>query len=88
MPSPNGRPPRSARPCGSSQPATFGSFYLDPIPHWPNDGYLKESLPEGPLVVVPEKAPLVITLDVVMPRKDGWAELSALKADPELGTKG
>ncbi len=28
--------------------------------------------------------PLVITLDVVMPRKDGWAVLSALKADPEL----
>jgi signal transduction histidine kinase/CheY-like chemotaxis protein len=28
--------------------------------------------------------PLVITLDVIMPRKDGWAVLSALKADPEL----
>jgi CheY-like chemotaxis protein len=28
--------------------------------------------------------PMVITLDVVMPRKDGWAVLSALKADPEL----
>jgi len=28
--------------------------------------------------------PLVITLDVVMPRKNGWAVLSALKADPEL----
>src|SRR4029077_1704313 len=28
--------------------------------------------------------PLVITLDVVMPGKDGWAVLSALKADPEL----
>jgi PAS domain S-box-containing protein len=28
--------------------------------------------------------PLVITLDVVMPRKDGWAVLAALKADPEL----
>jgi CheY-like chemotaxis protein len=28
--------------------------------------------------------PLVITLDVVMPRTNGWAVLSALKADPEL----
>jgi CheY-like chemotaxis protein len=28
--------------------------------------------------------PLAITLDVVMPGMDGWAVLSALKADPEL----
>jgi len=28
--------------------------------------------------------PDVITLDVMMPRKDGWAVLSDLKADPEL----
>jgi CheY-like chemotaxis protein len=28
--------------------------------------------------------PLVIMLDVVMPGMDGWAVLTALKADPEL----
>ena len=28
--------------------------------------------------------PLAITLDVIMPHMDGWATLSALKADPEL----
>src|SRR5439155_26503033 len=28
--------------------------------------------------------PSVITLDVMMPGMDGWAVLSALKADPEL----
>ena len=30
--------------------------------------------------------PVAITLDVMMPRMDGWAVLSALKADPELAT--
>ena len=33
---------------------------------------LKESLPDA------------ITLDVMMPSMDGWAVLSALKADPDL----
>ncbi len=28
--------------------------------------------------------PALITLDVVMPRLDGWAVLAAMKADPEL----
>ena len=28
--------------------------------------------------------PQVITLDILMPRMDGWAVLVALKADPEL----
>ena len=33
-----------------------------------------------------ELHPLAITLDLVMPGMDGWAVLSALKADPELAT--
>jgi len=31
-----------------------------------------------------ELRPLVITLDVIMPHMDGWAVLSALKADPDV----
>ncbi len=46
-----------------SSPATFGTYYLEPIPHWPNDDYLTEAIPGEPLVVVPERAPLVLTLD-------------------------
>jgi CheY-like chemotaxis protein len=33
-----------------------------------------------------ELRPALITLDVVMPRMDGWATLKALKADPELSS--
>jgi len=33
-----------------------------------------------------ELKPTLITLDVVMPRMDGWATLKALKADPELSS--
>ena len=33
-----------------------------------------------------ELRPALITLDVVMPRMDGWATLKALKADPDLSS--
>jgi signal transduction histidine kinase/CheY-like chemotaxis protein len=36
------------------------------------------------LALAREIRPVVITLDVIMPGMDGWAVLSALKADPEL----
>lgn len=39
--------------------------------------------PDG-LALAREIAPTAIILDVMMPRMDGWAVLSALKADPQL----
>ena len=39
---------------------------------------------EEALALAREHRPQAITLDVMMPRMDGWAVLTALKADPEL----
>ncbi|MCH8989916.1 MAG: GAF domain-containing protein [Chloroflexi bacterium] len=39
---------------------------------------------EEGLRLAKELSPVVITLDVMMPGMDGWAVLSALKADPDL----
>jgi signal transduction histidine kinase/CheY-like chemotaxis protein len=39
---------------------------------------------EAALALAREWHPDVITLDVLMPRMDGWAVLTALKSDPEL----
>lgn len=47
-----------------SHPASLGSFYLDPIPQWPDADYLKGERPTLPQVVaVPEAGPLKLTLD-------------------------
>src|SRR6516162_9179984 len=39
---------------------------------------------EAALALAREWRPDVVTLDVLMPRMDGWAVLTALKSDPEL----
>src|SRR5205085_3377490 len=39
---------------------------------------------ETALVLAREWHPDIITLDVLMPRMDGWAVLTAVKSDPEL----
>jgi PAS domain S-box-containing protein len=41
---------------------------------------------EEGLRLAKELHPDAITLDVMMPHKDGWSVLSALKADPEIGS--
>ena len=50
------------------------------------EGFRVETAADGEegLLRARQVRPVVITLDVVMPGKDGWAVLSALKADPEL----
>jgi CheY-like chemotaxis protein len=48
------------------------------------EGFHVEVAPDGPrgLARAKELRPAVITLDVMMPGMDGWAVLTALKADP------
>jgi CheY-like chemotaxis protein/nitrogen-specific signal transduction histidine kinase len=52
------------------------------------EGYRVVEAPDGPtaLRLARELAPDLITLDVLMPGMDGWAVLTALKADPGLAT--
>jgi signal transduction histidine kinase/CheY-like chemotaxis protein/ligand-binding sensor domain-containing protein len=49
------------------------------------DGYRVVTAADGPrgLTLARELKPAVITLDVMMPGMDGWAVLTALKADPD-----
>ena len=51
-----------------------------------NAGYRVECAASGEegLRLARKIHPIAITLDVMMPRMDGWAVLSAMKADPEL----
>ena len=65
----------TTRPPGTSS----GSFLAE-------KGFRVETAADGEegLRLARQLRPLVITLDVVMPGMDGWAVLSALKADPEL----
>lgn len=50
------------------------------------EGFWVETAPNGEegIRLARELHPHVITLDVMMPGMDGWAVLSAIKADPEL----
>ena len=50
------------------------------------EGYrvIKATDGEAALALAREWHPDVITLDVLMPRMDGWAVLTAIKSDPEL----
>jgi CheY-like chemotaxis protein len=52
--------------------------------HLDKDGYQVLSTSDGArgLALARERKPAVITLDVMMPGMDGWAVLTALKADP------
>lgn len=56
--------------------------------HFTKEGFTVRSAQSGPegLALAKEIKPRAITLDVMMPGMDGWAVLSALKADPELAS--
>jgi CheY-like chemotaxis protein len=53
------------------------------------EGYRTESAMDGKagLELARRLQPAVITLDVMMPRQDGWSVLSALKADPATAAR-
>ena len=50
------------------------------------EGFAVETAPDGPTGLEMARAlnPMAILLDVMMPRMDGWAVLSAIKTDPVL----
>ncbi len=50
------------------------------------EGFAVRTAPHGAaaLPLARELKPVAVLLDVMMPRMDGWAVLSAMKADPEL----
>jgi CheY-like chemotaxis protein len=50
------------------------------------EGFAVRTAPDGAaaLPLARELKPVAVLLDVMMPRMDGWAVLSAMKADPEL----
>ncbi len=52
------------------------------------EGFRVETAPTGDIGLhrARELSPDIITLDVMMPGMDGWAVLSALKADPDLSS--
>jgi PAS domain S-box-containing protein len=54
--------------------------------HFRREGYCVQAAASGPegIDLAREMGPDLITLDIIMPGMDGWAVLSALKADPEL----
>ncbi|MBI5548301.1 MAG: response regulator [Deltaproteobacteria bacterium] len=93
---PQAVPPAAATPIAepNSSPVASGPLVLvvddDPVARdllgrmLGRDGYRVQCAASGAeaLRLAPELQPKVITLDVVMPGMDGWAVLSALKADP------
>jgi PAS domain S-box-containing protein len=54
--------------------------------HLENDGYHVKTASNGrdALQVLRSLHPIAITLDILMPKMDGWSMLSSLKRDPEL----
>ena len=56
------------------------------IRHLQREGFTAVAASSGAqgLRIAREIRPAAITLDVVMPQMDGWAVLTAIKADPDL----
>jgi signal transduction histidine kinase/CheY-like chemotaxis protein len=54
--------------------------------HLTRDGYevIPAATGEEGLALAAERRPVAITLDILLPQMDGWAVLTALKADPAL----
>jgi len=86
--------PEAHAPIADSLPATAKTVLVvddDPIVHdlmtrfLTKEGFRAVTATNGAdaLRLARELHPIAITLDVMMPRMDGWAVLAALKADPE-----